>query len=52
MKALKVLAEYRGYTRNIGQPYKWVLLLVMLPFKILSHQPTDKEITPYMYTIF
>lgn len=52
MNTRKILEEYRGYTRNTGQPYKWFLLLVMLPFKILSRQPTDKEITPYMYTIF
>lgn len=52
MKTLEIVAEYRYYTQKIGQPYKWFLLLVMFPLKILSRQPKDKEIIPYMYTIF
>ena len=48
----KILAEYRCYTRSTGQPYKWFLLVFLLPFKILSRQPAGKEVNPYMYTIF
>lgn len=48
----ELIKEYRCYSHQVKEPYKWILMMLILPLFIFSKQEVSREVNKDMYTIF